>query len=501
MSVGRSIAANYASQLYASALAILMVPLYVRYMGVEAYGLVGFYAMLQGWFLILDMGVSATLSRQAARFNAGAVDGFELRRLVRAFEGIFLVVALAGVLALAGSARLLANDWLHVQQLDIEEVERAIGLMAVIVALRWICGLYRGIITGLEHIVWLSGFNVLVATLRFLLVVPYLAYVGATPTHFFAYQLVVACFENLVLIAKTYRLLPLVEIGGWIRWAVQPLRGVAGFTLSVAFTSTVWIIVTQADKLLLSGMISLENYAFYTIAVLVASGITLLSGPVTGAVLPRLTRLHAEGDEDGLRSLYRMATQIVGVVVVPVVLVLAFFPVQVITAWTGHQEIAIRAAPVLTLYAIGNGVLAFAGFSYLIQVARGNMILHLIGNLIFVLIFVPLLILAVGRFGMVGAGWAWLLANLLPFLAWLPLVHHRFLKGIHLRWLALDIAPIVVPASLVAAALAYGAGWNIGRVATIAQLAGIYALLVLVAACGSSQLLARLRTHTLLRAS
>ena len=89
MSVGPNIIANYASQLYTSALAIVLVPLYVHYMGVEAYGLVGFYAMLQGWFLVLDMGVSATLSRQAARFNAGAVDALSLRRLVRAFEGIF----------------------------------------------------------------------------------------------------------------------------------------------------------------------------------------------------------------------------------------------------------------------------------------------------------------------------------------------------------------------------------------------------------------------------
>lgn len=500
MSVGPNIVANYASQLYASALGILLVPLYVHYMGVEAYGLVGFYAMLQGWFLILDMGVSATLNRQAARFNAGAVNGLELRRLVRAFEGIFLVVGLGGALALAASAPALASHWLRIEHLDMAEVERAIVLIAVIVALRWICGLYRGIITGLERIVWLSGFNAVIATLRFLLVIPYLAYVGATPTHFFAYQLVVACFESLMLIAKTYRLFPRVE-QGWIHWELEPLRGIAKFTLSVALTSAVWVIVMHADKLLLSGMIPLGEYGLYTMAVLAAGGVTMLSGPVTGAVLPRLTRLHAEGDEDGLRNLYRMATQIVGVVVVPVVLVLAFFPVPVITAWTGQPEIAIRAAPVLTLYAIGNGVLAFAGFSYLIQVARGNMTLHLIGNLIFVLIFVPLLFLAVGRFGMVGAGWAWLLANLVPFLAWLPLVHHRFLKGIHLRWLALDIAPIVVPACLVAVVLAYGVGWNIGRFATIVQLAGIYALLVLVAACGSSLLLARLRTRTLLRAS
>jgi O-antigen/teichoic acid export membrane protein len=499
MSVGRSIAANYASQLYSSALAIIMVPLYVGYMGVEAYGLVGFYAMMQGWFAILDMGVGATLNREAARCNAGAVEGLALRRLIRAFEGIFVVVGLGGVLALAGSAQLLANGWLQVEQLDLAEVERAIGLMAVIVALRWICGLYRGIVTGLEHIVWLSGFSTVVATLRFLLIVPYLAYVGASPTHFFAYQLVVALLESAVLIGQAYRLLPQKGHRDRIRWTVHPLRGVARFTLSVAFTSTVWVIAMQTDKLILSGLVPLEDYAFYTMAVLVASGITLLSAPVTSAVLPRLTRLHAEGDEVGMRELYRLATQIVGVLVVPVVLVLAFFPVQVIDAWTGNQQIAIRAAPVLTLYAVGNGILAFAGFSYLIQVARGNMNLHLIGNVGFVVIFVPLLFLAVTRFGMVGAGWAWLLANLFPFLVWLPLVHHRFLKGEHLRWLTKDIAAIVLPPFFICLAMAYGATWDMGRFATIGQLAFIYIALVLAAACGSSLLLARMRNCSFVR--
>ncbi len=73
MSVGPNILANYASQLYASLLGILLVPAYIHYMGIEAYGLVGFYAMLQGWFVILDMGIAATLNREAARFCAGAV--------------------------------------------------------------------------------------------------------------------------------------------------------------------------------------------------------------------------------------------------------------------------------------------------------------------------------------------------------------------------------------------------------------------------------------------
>ena len=31
-------------------------PLYIKYMGAEAYGLVGFFTMLQAWFGLLDMG-------------------------------------------------------------------------------------------------------------------------------------------------------------------------------------------------------------------------------------------------------------------------------------------------------------------------------------------------------------------------------------------------------------------------------------------------------------
>jgi hypothetical protein len=52
LSIRRNIIANYVGQLYATLIGILLVPLYVGYMGVEAYGLDGFYTMLQGWFML-----------------------------------------------------------------------------------------------------------------------------------------------------------------------------------------------------------------------------------------------------------------------------------------------------------------------------------------------------------------------------------------------------------------------------------------------------------------
>lgn len=444
MSLRRNILANYVGQIYVTLIGILLVPVYVNYMGAEAYGLVGFYAMMQAWFMMLDMGLTPTMARETARFQGGAIDALSLRRLLRALEGIFIGVAFLGAAAMILGSDFIATSWLKVQQLPQEEVRNAIMLMAAIVALRWVCGLYRGAINGFEQMMWLNGFNIVIATIRFALIIPFLTYMGATPTDFFGYQLVVAMLEVAILVTQAYRLMPKVDTCKAIPWEWQPLRGVLKFSLTIAFTGAVWVLVTQTDKLILSGLIPLTDYAYFTLAVLVASGIMVISGPISGALLPRMTKLSAEGDEVGLIRLYRNATQLVAVIAIPAALVLAFFAEQLLWAWTGNIDIAREAAPVLTLYALGNGILALAAFPYYLQFAKGDLELHLIGNLLFVAVFIPLLIWATEKFGMIGAGYAWIIANLLPFIVWLPIVHRRFVKGLHTLWLLHDVMPIMV---------------------------------------------------------
>lgn len=486
MSLKNNILSSYVSQIYVTVIGIVMVPVYVTYMGAEAYGLVGFFAMLQAWFQLLDMGLTPTLSRETARYRGGAIDAQNLRRLLRALEGIFVLVALVGAGAMMFSAGYIANEWLKVQQLPPSEVRYAIMLMAMIIALRWLCGLYRGAVTGFEHMVWLSGVNIAIATARFVLVVPLFILVGASPTIFFTYQLLVAFIELVVMFVHTYRLLPAMEAGERMLWQWQPLRGVLKFSLSIAFTSLVWVLVTQTDKLILSNLLLLSDYAYFTLAVLVAGGIMVISTPISGTLLPRMTKLHAEGDEAGLIRLYRNATQLVGMAVVPAALVLAIFSSQVLWAWTGDPVVASKAATVLTLYALGNGLLALAAFPYYLQFAKGDLRLHLIGNALFVVIFIPLLIWAANHYGMVGAGYAWIIANLLPFILWLPFVHGRFVQGLHAKWLLIDVLPIALIPSVFAFALQHWVQWPESRLMTGFLLVIIGLALCTVAAMASS---------------
>ena len=66
VSLRRNIYFNYASQAYVALVGIAMVPLYLKYLGLEAYGLIGFFATAQAWIQLLDFGLSPTLGREAA---------------------------------------------------------------------------------------------------------------------------------------------------------------------------------------------------------------------------------------------------------------------------------------------------------------------------------------------------------------------------------------------------------------------------------------------------
>ena len=486
MTIKRNIIANYIGQFYVTLVGILFVPSYVKFMGAEAYGLVGFFAMMQAWFLLLDMGLTPTMSREVARFQGGAVDAMSLRGLLRTLEGIFGGVALLGMAGILAGSGFIATKWLKFKDLSVHEVKQAIMLMAIIAALRWICGLYRGAINGFEQLIWLNLFNIIVSTFKFILILPFFVYVGATPVKFFGYQLVIAIIECAALIIKTYELMPKFGTSAKVTWDIKSLESVLRFSLTVAFTGVVWVFITQIDKLVLSKILNFSDYGYYTLAVLVAGGVTIVGGPISGALLPRMTKLNAEGDEVGLIRLYRNATQAVAIIVIPITIILALFAEQVLWAWTGDIAISHKAAPILTLYVVGNGILALAAFPYYLQFSKGDLKLHLLGNTLFVVIFLPSLIWAARMHGAIGAGYAWVFANLVPFSIWLPVVHRRFVKGLHLKWLFHDLLPIVISTGLVVIVFRKLIIWPNSRVTVIFVILFISGALFTAASFASS---------------
>jgi O-antigen/teichoic acid export membrane protein len=448
VSIKKNIVINHLSQIYVTAIGIACVPIYIKYMGVEAYGLVGFFVMLQAWFSLLDIGLTPTISRETSRFLGGSIDKNGYRNLIRTLESILLVLALVGGTALYGISDYLAQGWLNAMQLPTSEIKTSLKIMSMIIVLRWMSGLYRGVISGSERLVWLSSFNSIINTIRFVGVIPILIFIGSTPSIFFSFQLLIAIVEFLGIMSYTYILLPKLPIGTKISFDWIAIKKLIKFSLTIACTSSLWVVVTQTDKLILSRLLPLNDYGYYTLAVIVSSAVLIMSGPVGSVLMPRMAIMEVENKHEELIKLYRKSTQFICVLALPVACTLAVFAEQILWAWTGDLHIAKAAAPVMQLYVLGNAVLALSALPYYLQYAKGDLRLHLFGSVLFTLLLLPTLVWGTLNYGAVGAGWAWLAAHLISFFLWIPIIHCRIVPGLHVKWLIQDIAPIVIIVAL-----------------------------------------------------
>jgi len=446
----RNVIANYLGQGYIAAVGILIVPFYLEQLGTEGYGLVGIFTMLQAWLQLLDIGISTTLAREAAKSKINTANALFFKKLKFVVVSIFFTVGLILFLISVWAKSYIIENWLST---SLSEDTVTISLLAIMfsVTLRWCSAPWRSAIVGLEKQVILNITQVTITTLRFPCSLIVMSFSEEKITTFFKYQALIAVLELVTYFALANIYSP--KATGSIlpnRNFLTNAKSTFKFALAIGFTSSVWVVVTQLDKLILSSLISLQEYGYYSVAVMAASGISMLSMPVAQAITPRLTNFFEQGDLVKLKEQYANTTKLVAAIVAPASIILGVFAEEVLFIWTRDHEVVNGASNILRWYAWGNGLLALAAFPYYLQYAYGKLRLHVIGNVIFAIFLFPTIYLVTKSYGAEGAAKVWFVQNLFFFLCWTWVIHNKFLKNYHLNWLISNIFPFTVGPVLVA---------------------------------------------------
>lgn len=436
----RNVFFNYLGQIYTSLIGILIFPFYLKYMGEEAYGLVGFFVLIQTWMLLFDLGMSPTLARQVALSNTSG-NSDHLRKLLRSLETVFLVISIIIVTLMIISCGILADKWLKIITLDVNEVAICIAIMGGVISLRWFTTLYKSGINGYEQQVWINIVNIIIITLRFPGALLVFVFYSQSLTIYFTIQLILSVFELIIFNRKMYRCIPKIT-NAEIKISfisIDVLKSILPFAAGTAYTAGIWVFLTQLDKLILSKALTLSNFGFFTLVVTLVSGIFMLSTPISNAILPRLTSLLSQSETFKFVNLYCLSTRFVCCVIFPVAITMIFYPYQVIYGWTGNMAAANWAKHILPLYALGNAILAIVGFQYYLQYAHGKLKLHIIYNSLLAVVSIPAVYYFAFKYGAIGTGYVWLILNSITLIFWTYIVHRKYLPGVHLRWLLKDV--------------------------------------------------------------
>ena len=159
---------------------------------------------------------------------------------------------------------------------------------------------------------------------------------------------------------------------------------------------------------MVSGLVSLEDFGYYTLASRMAGTLYMASSSVFPAVYPALVRLATEQNEARLGELYHRGSQMLSLLVFPAAITAAFFAKPLIFAWTGNEQIADNTAPIAALLIMGTAFQCILYVPYAAKLAYGWTSLAFWTNLAYVPVTTVLLVVLTKQFGGVGAAAVWL---------------------------------------------------------------------------------------------
>lgn len=436
MRLARNLLAGLANSTWTAVIGLMVVPFYLKYLGIETFGLIGFFATMQGLLSLLDLGLGATVNREVARCSASG----KLREAGNLLHTLAVIYwGMAGLIALciAVLAPYIAEYWLQSSSISRENVAHAVMLMGFVVACRWPVGLYQGAVMGAQRLTVSSGISIAIVTIRDLGAVAVLAFVSQTIEAFFIWQASVG-----IAYAAVMRWAAWWAVGqaARARFDVAGLKRIWRFSAGMSGVAVSAVILMQLDKVLLSRILSLEDFGRYTLAALLAGGLYVLLTPVFNAIYPRLSALVATGETAKMTDLYRSGTRLLMAILFPLAMTAAVFSEELVYLWTGNLELAVRVAPIASLFLIGTAMNGAMHFPYALQLAYGMARLPLVINAVLMIALVPMIITLSLRYGAVGGAAAWALLNGLYLLLGTWLTHRYMLKGIGLKWLMGDVA-------------------------------------------------------------
>jgi O-antigen/teichoic acid export membrane protein len=378
--------------------AIFTIPVLIRHLGNERFGLLTLIWAVIGYFGLFDLGLGRALTQQLSVLIAHKEDsriGGVITTSLLVMGGLGVVAGIALWLAapplvsvIKGvSDRQDAIAAVRAMALAIPFVVLTSGLRGILEArfafaalnlIRVPIGLFT-LLGPVAVVIWWSN---RLAPLAMILTVARVIGCGAH-VFFASPDLFKGRFDRR-------NLKPLLTSGGWMTVSnvISPLMG-------------------YVDGFIIGAVLSAGVVAYYTTPNEIITKIWIIPGALTAVLFPRFAQ-DIVRDSARSWSLFKRAVIAVFLVTLPIALALALFSSEILSLWLG-KPFAAQSAPLLRLFAIGILMNCLAHVPYtLLQSANRARVTALIHCGIFPA-FIALLWTLTRRFGVTGAAVSWLL--------------------------------------------------------------------------------------------
>ncbi|MDO8344775.1 MAG: oligosaccharide flippase family protein [Cellvibrio sp.] len=452
MTAFRSIGVSFLGGIWTGVLVVSTTPFFVAKLGLEGFGLIGFWQLLLFVSVIFDFGLGASLVREFARYKGNSEPAIKYHELLRTLQLIYAFAALLVGAAIYLAASWLATGWLKLAAISAEEASLLIRLMAGSIALQFITTLYSNGLLGLQKHSAMNAFQMLGNTLKYLGGAGVLIVVNSL-TFFFAFQVLAALFVCWLTRRQLIGKLSETEVDRRPTIDFRHVRQLSRYSAGMFLTALCGLLLANVDRIVLSKLVPADDFGKYTLAFTAAGLLQMVILAFYRSYFPRFSELKAGGDNDGLKQSYYQGCRYVGVIIVPAAVAACVFAPELFQVWIGsHDETIITVFRLLIVGTMCSGLMWLPAA---LQQAVGWTRLHIALMLLALGLGMPCLILGIQAYGTVGATAVVLVHGAIEISLGLWLMNRVLFPGENLRWYGLVlIAPLAacLPVALVSAA-------------------------------------------------
>lgn len=403
MSVGRHAAINFVGNVLPMVVAIITVPMYLKYIGTERYGVLAVIWALLGYFGFFDFGFGRAVSQRMARL--GEADDSERSNLLwTALISTFLL-GIVGSLALWVSADYILSHLIEMTDSRRLEASNAVGWLLFSLPALLPTSVLQGALQGRLRFFELNVIQVFGTTLSQLLPLA-VAASGHVQLQVLVPTVLASRLLTIgVLFMQCRRLVPLRGNPVIDRSHLSPMLKYGGW---ISVISLLGPLLVTIDRLIIATLSGAKSVSYYTVPYDLVSRTMVISASVSSAIFPRLA---SSGVAEG-KSVAMKATAMLVAVMSPIVIAALFLVHPFLILWVG-DDFALSSKGVAELILVGVWINALVIPHNARLLAEGSPKKVVIVYLIQIPIYFGMLSLGIVYWGVMGAAAAWSLRVLL----------------------------------------------------------------------------------------
>lgn len=431
-STTRNILSNLTSQILVNLINLVCIPFYLKFLGTESYGVIGFYLSLQGMFSLLDMGLGSTLTRELSRLSVANDSCQSKQDTVRTLECVYWGISSIIGVGVFILSTYLSTSWLTASSISHDRLTYILRLVSVVLFLQFPIPLYRAGLVGCNSQVKANALLAFASIIKNIGAVMVLWLVQPTLEAYFLWQIIAGIVTVICFVFSLWTIIPVRLNQASFRRKV--IESIYPYSSVVFANSALGVIQTQLDKLILARFLPLELFASYSIASTVSSALWTISIPFNSAIFPEFVRYSTLMLGSEIKDYFYKMSQFLSVAFIPAAITLGVFSEEILFLWTQNAYLAENASLPLRLLIAGTMINGMVSIPCTMAYAYGWPQLVASTNVLLTVIVTPLMIFLTYKYGVVGAASSWVILNVGYLLLLIPKFFRKYFPGEVLLW-------------------------------------------------------------------